>query len=105
MLLVDCHKLLSLGCRFSGICSWAWSEAWNWLLVLVRRGFVWGVNLAGSTCIAAVLVVAAAIMAKDAAAPVVYVVSLFWSQLLVGPLLFVCVFFIVGHLCCNVCYW
>ncbi|KAB2624781.1 pentatricopeptide repeat-containing protein [Pyrus ussuriensis x Pyrus communis] len=92
VLLVDCHELLSLGCRFSGVCSWVRSEAWNWLLVSVRRGFVWGANLAGSTCTAAVLVVAEAVIAKDTAASVVFVFSLFWSQLLVGPLLFVCVF-------------
>ncbi|RXH99598.1 hypothetical protein DVH24_021400 [Malus domestica] len=64
-----CHELLSLGCRFSGVCSWPWSEAWRWLLILVRRDVVCGATLAESTCTAAVLVVAAAAMAENASAP------------------------------------
>ncbi|RXH90694.1 hypothetical protein DVH24_035458 [Malus domestica] len=107
VLLVVCHELLSLGCRLSGVCSFSWSEAWVWLLISVRQGFVWGATLAGSTCTAAVLVVVVAAMVEDVAAPVVYVFSLFWSQLLVGPLLFVCplflglyvVKFVVGNAC------
>ncbi|RXH69315.1 hypothetical protein DVH24_037099 [Malus domestica] len=63
VLLVDCHELLSLGCRFSGVCRCAGREAWTWMLVAVRRGFVWGPNLTGSTCPAAILVVAAAVLA------------------------------------------
>ncbi|KAM1653114.1 hypothetical protein EV1_005695 [Malus domestica] len=75
----------------------------------MRRGLVWGTKLARSTCTAAVLVVAATIMAEDATDPVVSVFLLFWSQLLVGPQLFVCVLFFglcvvnFGPLCCNVC--
>ncbi|KAM2242242.1 hypothetical protein ACFX1S_009225 [Malus domestica] len=68
-----CHELLSLGCRFSGVCSWPWSEAWRWLLISVRRGVVWDATLAKSTCTAAILVVAAATMAEIASAPVVFV--------------------------------
>ncbi|KAB2608960.1 serine/threonine-protein kinase STN7 [Pyrus ussuriensis x Pyrus communis] len=90
VLLVDYHELLSLGCKFSG----------TWMLVSVRRGFVWGPNLTGSTCTAAILVVASAILADVAVAVVVSVCVVFWAQLLLGPLLVVCIF-VLGPLCCK----
>ncbi|KAM1998274.1 hypothetical protein ACFX16_005832 [Malus domestica] len=66
----------------------------------MRRGLVWGTKLARSTCTTAVLVVAATVMTEDATDSVVSVFLLFWSQLLVGPQLFVCVLFF-GPLCCK----